>query len=181
MTYREAAARLGLTPEAVAARARRQKWPRQPGNKPTDPTRIRVPDDVLAQAQQSPDVAPTAPIASLAPDHQAEAFKALSAAVDSLRAELEAQRQDARHQVEVEREERREAQRQLDAVRQQLVEAQASAALKGQTVEEQTRQIKDLAGALEKVRGYLDQAEEELERMKAELEQARRRHWWWPF
>jgi hypothetical protein len=57
MTYTEAAARLGVTPEAVRRRAFRSNWARQPGN--DGRTRVRVPDDV--PVTRSPTARPDAP------------------------------------------------------------------------------------------------------------------------
>src|SRR3954452_5784936 len=48
LTYAEAAERLGLTPEAVRALARRQHWPRRSPNAVGGQTGILVPADRLA-------------------------------------------------------------------------------------------------------------------------------------
>src|SRR4051812_36615940 len=48
LTYAEAAQRLGLTPEAVRALARRQHWPRRSPNAVGGQTWILVPADKLA-------------------------------------------------------------------------------------------------------------------------------------
>ncbi|NDH63958.1 MAG: hypothetical protein EBY18_20470, partial [Alphaproteobacteria bacterium] len=49
MTYREAGQRLGVHPDSVMRRARREGWERVEGNAETDPVRIRVPAAVLAE------------------------------------------------------------------------------------------------------------------------------------
>ncbi len=47
LTYAEAGALLGMSPEAVRQRARRHDWPtRRTGNKPNDPNEVLVPDSV---------------------------------------------------------------------------------------------------------------------------------------
>ena len=47
LTYAEAGALLGMTPEAVRQRARRHDWPtRKTGNKPNDPNEVLIPDTV---------------------------------------------------------------------------------------------------------------------------------------
>src|SRR3954452_3725351 len=53
LTYAEAAERLGLTPEAVRALARRQHWPRRSPNAVGGQTWILVPADRLAAAAAS--------------------------------------------------------------------------------------------------------------------------------
>src|SRR4051812_26088425 len=48
MTYEEAGRVLGIDPDSVSRRARRLKWPRQPGN--DGRARVAVPPDALPQS-----------------------------------------------------------------------------------------------------------------------------------
>src|SRR5215210_3324888 len=54
LTYEEAGHVLRIDPDSVARRARRQGWPRQPGN--DGKTRVGVPPDVLPRS--APDSGP---------------------------------------------------------------------------------------------------------------------------
>lgn len=52
MTYEEAGRVLGIDSDSVARRARRSKWPRQPGN--DGKTRVAIPPDALAESALPP-------------------------------------------------------------------------------------------------------------------------------
>ena len=57
-TYTEAAARLGITAEAVRAHAKRQRWPRQrPNRDPNGPVLVAIPPD-FRPARTRPPVDP---------------------------------------------------------------------------------------------------------------------------
>jgi hypothetical protein len=85
MTYTEAAARLGVTPEAVRRRAFRSSWARQPGN--DGRTRVRVPDDV--PVTRSPTARPDGPALVLALEAH---IATLKTDIERLTAELAGER-----------------------------------------------------------------------------------------
>jgi hypothetical protein len=85
LTYTEAAARLGVTPEAVRRRAFRSQWARQPGN--DGRTRVRVPED--APVTRSPTARPDAPALVLALEAH---IATLKADIERLTAELAGER-----------------------------------------------------------------------------------------
>jgi hypothetical protein len=53
LTYREAAERLGISPNAVKARAWRLGWPRRPGNTPMAATRIQIARDGIGSPRDA--------------------------------------------------------------------------------------------------------------------------------
>ena len=154
LTYREAGQRLGVHPDSVMRRAKRQGWERVEGNARTDPVRVRVPAAVLAEPQTSPpDRTRRTPrisadaIATLgaALERQEVANKLLQATLDAARAEkalaqidtvkadtlrLAAEKgaDDLARRLEREEIERRALQDQTDAVRVELSAAEALAA-----------------------------------------------------
>jgi hypothetical protein len=91
-TYNEAAARLGVTPEAVRRRAIRNKWARQPGN--DGKTRVLVPNE--AHPPSTPHVAPDAPLVSALEAHIAT----LKTDIERLTAELAGERTARQGDVE---------------------------------------------------------------------------------
>ena len=87
LTYKAAADRLGLQPTAVAARARRARWPKRLRND-TGEAEILVPGELLASPRQRPQEGRPAP----APDSEApNVADAVRAAVGPLQAALERQ------------------------------------------------------------------------------------------
>jgi hypothetical protein len=108
MTYTEAAARLGVTPEAVRRRAFRSNWARQPGN--DGRTRVRVPED--APVTRSPTALPDTPALVLALEAH---IATLKTDIERLTAELAAERAELAG-------ERAAHQEQLAAAMSQLVE-----------------------------------------------------------
>ena len=139
ITYAEAAHRLGTTPEAVAARARRHGWPRQRANKIGELARVQIPEGVTAT--------PPAPISRPTPPHDTpntpdSALDALHRVADMLdrerldRRTLQGQADDLRQQLaaaqldaakatgaaELERQRRQDAERRLAEVEARLVE-----------------------------------------------------------
>jgi hypothetical protein len=95
MTYAQAAAHLGLSPEAVRHRARRAGWRTQPGN--DGRTLVMVPDDELpTDAQLRPAVQTIVRAPARTPDHQAEIARAHARAERAeARADEALQRADA--------------------------------------------------------------------------------------
>jgi hypothetical protein len=85
MTYTEAAARLGVTPEAVRRRAFRSNWARQPGN--DGRSRVRVPED--APVTRSPAARPDTPALVLALEAH---IATLKTDIERLTAELAGER-----------------------------------------------------------------------------------------
>jgi hypothetical protein len=110
MTYTEAAARLGVTPEAVRRRAFRSQWARQPGN--DGRTRVRVPDD--APVTRSPTARPDAPALVLALEAH---IATLKTDIERLTAELASERAAHQDQLAAERAARQADQEQLVAAR----------------------------------------------------------------
>jgi hypothetical protein len=154
LTYKAAADRLGLQPSAVAARARRARWPKRLRND-TGEAEILVPGELLATPRQRPQEGRPAP----APDSEApKVAAAVQAAVGPLQAALERETMD-----------RRTLQGQADALRDQLAAAQLDAArAAGKAATEAARR---------------EGAEREAADLRRQLEalQARpRRRWWWP-
>ncbi|HET8727496.1 MAG TPA: hypothetical protein VFO41_08305 [Alphaproteobacteria bacterium] len=59
LTYRQLSDRLGISLESVRKKVRRRKWRVVPGNRPSDPVRVHVPVEALAEAPEpEPDEAP---------------------------------------------------------------------------------------------------------------------------
>jgi hypothetical protein len=108
ITYAEAAALLGITAEAVRTRARRYGWPRMRPNLPGGHARVRLPEQT-APARPRPavpggrppstDGQPTgaAPVSDQASN---ETDRAVAAAIDSLRTQLDRQQQTIEWQRE---------------------------------------------------------------------------------
>lgn len=114
MTYRAAGERMGLQPSAVAARARRGRWPKRLRND-TGEAEILVPGDALSpRPAKAPETPPTPAPATSPPSLTADA---LQAALAPLQAILDRETQD-----------RRTLQAQADALRDQLAAAQLDAA-----------------------------------------------------
>ena len=162
MTYRQAADQLGLTPEAVAARARRRHWPKRKNPARNDDLiEILVPGEDLAEAlakarkrpqeRQQPDVPP-----DVAPDVGA----AVQAAVAPLQALLEREAAD-----------RRTLQAQADALRDKLAAAQLEAA--------------SATGSANTERAKREAAEARAADLQRQVEDLRtaaaKRRKWWPF
>jgi len=155
MTYKAASDRLGIQPAAVAARARRGRWPKRLRND-TGEAEILVPADAIASTPPKPPGTPAAPAPALpGPDAVADAVRA---AVAPLQAMLERETQD-----------RRTLQRQADALRDQLAAAQLDAARA--TGDARTEAAKREA------------AETRARDLQARLDalQAKPRRRWWPF
>lgn len=155
MTYAAAAERLGVSPDAVAARARRRKWPKRKNPARNDGlAEVLVPAEDLAQAAPTVGATPPpTPPAAVAPD---AAIIALQAALSALRAALE--RTDG---------DRRILQQQADALREQLSAVQVERA-----------QAVGAANA-EKARvALLEQRLAELRRDVEDWRQRAKRRWW---
>lgn len=117
MTYKAAGERFGLQASAVAARARRGRWPKRLRND-TGEAEVLVPADALAPAPTRPPGTPgTPPAASPAPSAPDATADAVRAIVGPLQAMLDRETQD-----------RRTLQGQADALRDQLAAAQLDAA-----------------------------------------------------
>jgi type IV secretory pathway VirB10-like protein len=155
MTYRAAGERLGLQASAVAARARRGRWPKRLRND-TGEAEVLVPADALAPAPNQPSgTRPVLPAPVPTPDATADAVRA---AVAPLQALLERETQD-----------RRTLQGQADALRDQLAAAQLDAA-KAHGDARTEAAMREAAEARAK----------DLQRQLDAL-QAKPRRRWWPF
>jgi hypothetical protein len=123
-TYNEAAARLGVTPEAVRRRAIRNKWARMPGN--DGKTRVMVPDEL--HPPRTPHV----------PPHVTSDTSALVSALREHNATLKGDVELLKGQLVTERERADRATTELVALTQRLVAVEeARAAL----AEEQSRPL----------------------------------------
>jgi len=148
LSYADAGVRLRLSPEAVRLRARRAGWRRMPGN--DGRTLILVPDRADEQSDGRPAVRPTV-------------IETLSAAVDLLREQLQAERTRAdsdRARADAAEVGRRAAEARAERAEQRADAAEARAA-------EVDRQA---AATIQTARAG---AEREAARAAAEMEQAR--------
>jgi hypothetical protein len=132
LTYADAGALLGMTPEAVRQRARRHGWStRKTGNKPNDPNEVLVPDNLPVHpvgqpTGRPPDQPPGQPgdaatvvdtMAALLADR-----RAAEAERDAARAEAE----EARQQAQQERERTARAEGEAAGLREGLRVAEAA-------------------------------------------------------
>jgi hypothetical protein len=163
LTYREAGERLGIDPAAVAARARRARWPKRRRNEPPNPAEVLVPAELLAAGPQLPqerDESPT--LAQAAPD----IADAVRAAMGPLSEAL------AREAAE-----RRALQVEADGLRDRLAAAQlAMARASGETNVERVKREAAEAKAID-LQGRLDLVLGQFDKLRAETSKPRRR-WW---
>jgi septal ring factor EnvC (AmiA/AmiB activator) len=160
LTYREAAERLGITPDAVARRARRHKWPKLLPNRPGNAVRIQIPADQLLRPTPPPALAPEPP--PRADAMAAEAVAALQAELARLTDLAEQERRIAA----IERRDRLEMQRQTENLLAQLRAAQRDADQakyaadhSGRGLVEAGRRIADLERQIEEARAALKKHE----------------------
>ena len=161
LTYAQAGERLGLRPEAVAARARRGRWPKRIRNN-DNTAEILVPAELLARpapqlpAEQREPPAPTSDAPTVA--------DAIRAAVAPLEAALE------REQAATEREriDRKVLQAQSDALRVELAQAQIERA-----------EAHGIARTEAARREAVEARAADLQRQIEALEARQRRRWWW--
>ena len=153
-TYNEAAARLGVTPEAVRRRAIRNKWARMPGN--DGKTRVMVPDEL--HPPRTPHVPPhvTSDTSALVSSLEAH-IATLKTEIERLTAELAGER--AGRQVDQEQAAARQADQE-----QQLAAARAAA-------DRATGELVELARRLAQI------AETQTSTEVAEAEPEPPRHW----
>lgn len=156
MTYKAAGERMGLQPSAVAARARRGRWPKRLRND-TGEAEVLVPAEALDTSPAKPPGTQAAPApATSAPPLTAEA---LQAALAPLQALLDREAQD-----------RRTLQAQADALRDELAAAQLDAA--------------KATGSANTERARREAAEakaQDLQRQLDRLQAPRPRPWWRPW
>src|SRR6266404_4942781 len=157
LTYRQTGERLGLRPSAIAARARRGRWPKRVRND-TQEAEILVPAELLGEVHSGPlhrKADPPRP-----PDATPTLLEAVRAAVAPLENALEREVQD-----------RRTLQGQADALREALHDARLEAAkAKGEAATERAKG--EAAEARARARAS------ELVHQIAALQRSRR--WWWP-
>jgi chromosome segregation ATPase len=176
LTYDELAERLGTTRNAARVLVQRRKWHRYTSQE-DGKARVRVPEDELEHlgARRGGTDAEHEPLHAVPPpDGEIEALKAH---IQTLRELLE--QKDATHAAELERaladqmrliEERAQLQDELQEAR-----AEADAAKS-----DQVRMARDIATMFEDLRAVAEKQAElhaDRARLRAELEQARRR-WW---
>jgi hypothetical protein len=167
LTYREAADRLGIDPAAVAARARRGRWPKRRRNEPPQAAEVLVPGELLARGPQLAPERDPAPPAALT---LAELGAAVRQIVAPLQESLD--RTDA---------ERKALQVEANGLRDQLTAAQlATARANGESTTERVKReaaeakAKDLQDRLDKVLAQFDA-------MQAEARKPKPRRPWWKF
>lgn len=156
MTYKAAGEQMGLQASAVAARARRGKWPKRIRND-TGEAETLVPGEALASGPISAPGTPTP--ASPAPSAPENIADALRAAIGPLQAMLERETLD-----------RRTLQGQADALRDQLAAAQLEAA-----------QASGAANTERAKREAADAKALDLQRQLDRLQAPRPRPWWRPW
>lgn len=167
LSYREAAERLGIDPAAVAARARRARWPKRRRNEPPNAAEVLVPAELLAAGPQLPQEREEAPAPHVeAPDIGDAVRAATGPLADALAREAA---------------ERRALQVEADGLRDRLAASQvATARASGETNTERVKReaaeakAKDLQERLDKVLAQFDKLQPE-----AAKPQPRRR--WWQF
>jgi hypothetical protein len=167
LSYREAADRLGIDPAAVAARARRGRWPKRRRNEPPNAAEVLVPAELLAAGPQEPQERENAPAPSQeAPDIAGIVQASIAPLTDALA------RTDA---------ERKALQVEANGLRDQLAAAQlATARASGESTTERVKReaaeakAKDLQDRLDKVLAQFDA-------MQAEARKPKPRRPWWKF
>jgi hypothetical protein len=165
LSYREAADRLGIDPAAVAARARRGRWPKRRRNDPPNAAEVLVPAELLAAGPQvAPERDPPPPTSLTL----AELGAAVRQIVAPLQESLD--RTDA---------ERKALQVEANGLRDQLSAANlATARASGETATERVKReaaeakAKDLQERLDKVLAQFEQRQLEASKPKP------RRPWW---
>jgi hypothetical protein len=168
LSYREAGERLGLDGAAVAARARRGRWPKRRRNEPPNAVEILVPAELLERGPQLPQERDSRP----APDQEApNVGDAVRAAVAPLQTMLEAANV-----------ERRELQAQAEALRERISASQlAIAQVRGDLQAERVKRegaeatATDLRQQLANVTTRLDRLQADA---RAKAEAPPRRRWW---
>jgi len=103
MTYAEAAAALGSTPEAIRKQARRGGWAKQRPNSPGTPARVHVPQALLEAPPGRPPQAADAAALAAAHAARADAAEALATAVAGHVSHLRAQLGEAAGRAEADR------------------------------------------------------------------------------
>ena len=156
MTYRAAGERMGLQPSAVAARARRGKWPKRLRND-TGEAEVLVPAEALAPSPVKPPGTQAAPAPATSPPPLTA--DALQASLAPLQAMLDRETQD-----------RRTLQAQADALRDQLAAAQLDAAKATGTANTE-RAMREAAEARAR----------DLQHQLDKLQAPRPRPWWRPW
>lgn len=160
LSYRVAADRLGTSPEAIAARARRGKWPKRIRN--TDGTaEVLVPGALLAAGPTEPQERETSPARpDDAPDVTGDAVRA---AVAPLQAVLDAQAGELR-----------EVRAALDTARADLAAAQADAAAQRAKGDALDGQVHDLRATVERETADRRELQRQADQIRADLRQVER-------
>ena len=165
LTYREAAERLGIDPAAVAARARRARWPKRRRNEPPNAAEVLVPAELLAAGPQVPQEREEAPAPHVeAPDIGDAVRAATGPLADALAREAA---------------ERRALQVEADGLRDRLAASQAATirATGDANVERVKREAAD-AKAID-LQGRLDRVQAQLDAMQAEAAKPKPMRRWW--
>jgi hypothetical protein len=167
LSYKEAAERLGIDPAAVAARARRGRWPKRRRNEPPNAAEVLVPAELLAAGPQLPqerDEPPTP--AQPAPD----IADAVRAAVGPLEAAL-IREADQRRALQVE----------ADGLRDRLAASQvATVRANGDTAVERVKR-EGAESAATGLRQQLAKVTAQLDRLQAEASKPPPKRRWWQF
>jgi DNA-binding transcriptional MerR regulator len=179
MTYGQIAARLGVTPDAVRHRARKEAWPRQEGN--NGKIRVLIDPELLPEiparnrSESTPDSGRKSDMNGTivqhdsAPDSDRE-IRRLEDHLQTLRDQLEQQRTD--HSADLDRLHDELERARLDADR-----TRADLDRERQLSHSMFDQLKDMADRLDRLHREHATGQTELGRLRAELEQMRR-PWW---
>jgi len=166
LTYREAAERLGITADAVARRARRNKWPKMMPNRPGNPVRIQVPGDQLLLPPPAPPRPPALPPPPPPPEPTDTRLAETVAALEAKLAHLTEQAEQERRIAAIERRDRLEIQRRLETLSGELQaalrdaeRAKYAADLSGRSLVDAGRRIADLERQVEEARARLKKHE----------------------
>ena len=172
LTYAEAGALLGMTPEAVRQRARRHDWPtRKTGNKPNDPNEVLIPDTVPVRPVGQPTARPTERPPDQPPGQPGDA-----ATVADTMAALAAELRDAalqravaaEREAQQEREQRARAEGELDGLREAMRRADAAVAEAHRRADEAAVRLREGQERLDRAQAATREARERLEQHRRE-------------
>lgn len=168
MTYQEAAAALGMTPESIRARARREHWRKQLGN--DGKALILVPADTasIPPGDTGSDAPVSRPVKRPEPDPVALALQARISDLETRAAELAAQ-------VDRERSERLQERERADRLTDEVANLARQLA---STVEESAARERALHDQIGQAKEARNRLEAEADKARSELAEWKSRPWW---
>ncbi len=171
MTYEEAGRRLGIGPESVARYARRERWPRQPGN--DGKARVAIPPDFIPES--APEKRRADKVTDSAPDKNLTELLRTQIERERIRADkAEAEAQAIREEREADRIRAATAEAQAGELRAERDTARTEAVRLRAELEEARIATWEGAATLREER---EEARIRAARLEGELE-ALRRPWW---